>query len=188
MSSLTDLTAWNGFKPGATDKFVALHGSDGNSLNPEWPKLAGQHPAYLVKQLTYFTQGERQNAIMQPLAAGLSEQDREDLAAYFASQTARIGAADPGLVKLGEQIYRSGNSGSGVAPCMGCHGPNGVGNPAALYPALSGQHAQYTENQLRGFASGNRVNENAKRMMQILAERMTDREIRAVASYIQGLH
>ncbi|MGB5337469.1 MAG: c-type cytochrome, partial [Gammaproteobacteria bacterium] len=81
-----------------------------------------------------------------------------------------------------------GNADSGVAPCMGCHGPSGAGNPAARYPALRGQHAKYTENQLRGFASGKRVNENAKKMMQILAARMTDREIRSVASYIQGLH
>jgi cytochrome c553 len=167
---------------------AACHGVDGNSINPEWPKLAGQHEGYLVKQLFYFGHGERDNPTMKGLVANLSEQDAQDIAAYFASQTATIGAADPELVEFGERIYRGGNSDSGVAPCMGCHGPNGGGNPAANYPALRGQHARYVENQMHGFASGNRVNENAKKMMQILASRMTNREISAVASYIQGLH
>jgi cytochrome c553 len=167
---------------------AACHGADGNSVNPEWPKLAGQHQSYLVKQLTYFKDGERVNETMKGMASNLTEQDREDLAAYYSSQKVKIGAADPSLVEFGQKIYRSGNASSGVAPCMGCHGPNGAGNPAANYPALRGQNAQYVENQLRGFASGQRHNENAKKMMQILASRMTDREIRAVASYIQGLH
>jgi len=167
---------------------AACHGEDGNSLNPEWPKLAGQHADYLVKQLSYFEEGERQNETMKPMAGVLDEQGRMDVAAYYASQKVKTGAADPELVALGEKIYRSGNANSGVAPCMGCHGPNGAGNPAALYPALRGQHAKYIENQLHGFAEGKRVNENAKKMMQLLASRMTNREIRAVASYIQGLH
>jgi cytochrome c553 len=167
---------------------AACHGADGNSINPEWPKLAGQHETYIVKQLTYFVDGERENATMKPMAGGLTEQDREDLGAYYASQTVSPGKADPELVALGEKLYRSGNPESGVAPCMGCHGPNGAGNPAAKYPALRGQHAKYIENQLHGFAEGKRVNENAVKMMQILASRMTNREIRAVASYIQGLH
>jgi len=167
---------------------AACHGVDGNSLNPEWPKLAGQHESYLVKQLVYFSDGERDNATMKPMATGLTQQDMKDLAAYYASQTVSPGAADPELVELGEKLYRSGNGESGIAPCMGCHGPNGAGNPAARYPALRGQHARYVENQLHGFAEGKRVNENATKMMQILASRMTNREIRAVASYIQGLH
>jgi cytochrome c553 len=167
---------------------AACHGADGNSVNPEWPKLAGQHAGYIVKQLTYFKDGERVNETMKGMASNLTEQDREDLAAYFSSQKVKIGVADPSLVELGQKIYRSGNATSGIAPCMGCHGPNGAGNPASNYPALRGQNAQYVENQLRGFASGQRQNENAKKMMQILASRMTDREIRAVASYIQGLH
>jgi len=167
---------------------AACHGADGNSVNPAWPKLAGQHQGYLVKQLTYFKDGERVNETMKGMASNLTEQDREDLAAYYSSQKVKIGAADPSLVEFGQKIYRSGNASSGVAPCMGCHGPNGAGNPASNYPALRGQNAQYVENQLRGFASGQRHNENAKKMMQILASRMTDREIRAVASYIQGLH
>lgn len=170
------------------EQCAACHGADGNSLNPEWPKLAGQHAGYLKKQLYYFEHGERENATMKPMANVLDEQGREDVAAYYASQKVNTGMADPALVELGEQIYRSGNDESGVAPCMGCHGPSGAGNPAALYPALRGQHAKYVENQLHGFAEGKRVNENAKKMMQILASRMTNREIKAVASYIQGLH
>ena len=171
-----------------SEKCVACHGVDGNSLNPEWPKLAGQHEDYLHKQLLYFYGGERENATMKGMVQGLSEEDAHDLAAYYASQEVTIGAADPELVELGEKIYRSGNAESGVAPCMGCHGPNGAGNPGANYPALRGQHAKYVEIQLHGFAEGKRVNENSVKMMQILASRMTNREIRAVASYIQGLH
>lgn len=167
---------------------AACHGVDGNSVNPEWPKLAGQHADYLVKQLNYFAHGERENVTMKPMASALDAQGREDVAAYYASQKVTIGEADPELLELGQRIYRSGNAESGIAPCMGCHGPNGAGNPAARYPALRGQHAKYIENQLHGFADGKRVNENATKMMQILAVRMTNREIRAVASYIQGLH
>lgn len=167
---------------------ASCHGTDGNSINPEWPKLAGQHADYLVKQLQYFEIGERENITMKPMASVLDEQGRKDVAAYYATQNVSMGKADPELVELGQRIYRSGNPESGVAPCMGCHGPNGAGNPAALYPALRGQHAKYTEVQLHGFAGGKRVNENAKKMMQILASRMTNLEMRAVASYIQGLY
>ena len=167
---------------------VACHGVDGNSVNPEWPKLGGQHEGYLIQQLLYFSNGERDNAIMKGMAGNLTDQDREDLAAYFSSQEVAYGTADPELVALGEKIYRGGNSESGVAPCMGCHSPNGAGNPPANYPALHGQHAKYVENQLHGFAEGNRINENSITMMQITASRMTNKEIRAVASYIQGLH
>jgi len=164
------------------------HGPDGNSTNPAWPKLAGQHEDYLVKQLEFFEDGERENATMKPMANVLDEQGRKDVSAFYASQKVKTGLADPKLVELGEKIYRSGNAESGIAPCMGCHGPSGAGNPAALYPALRGQHAQYVELQLHGFAEGKRVNENAKKMMQLLSSRMTNKEIRAVASYIQGLH
>jgi cytochrome c553 len=167
---------------------AACHGVDGNSVSPQFPKLAGQHEDYMVKQLLYFHSGERVNDTMQGMVAGLSDQDAEDLAAYYASQQIEFGAADPELVELGEKIYRSGNAESGVAPCMGCHGPSGAGNPGANYPALRGQHAAYVEAQLHGFAEGKRANENSIKMMQLLASRMTNREIRAVASYIQGLH
>ena len=167
---------------------AACHGVDGNSVNPEWPKLGGQHAGYIIQQLLYFADGERDNATMKGMVTGLSDKDRQDLAAYYSIQKVTYGTADPELVELGERIYRGGNSESGVASCMGCHGPNGAGNPGANYPALRGQHAKYVENQMHGFAEGNRVNENSIKMMQIIASRMTNREIRAVASYIQGLH
>jgi cytochrome c553 len=165
---------------------AACHGADGNSANPEWPKLAGQHAPYLIKQLTNFKAGERNNAMMAPMAAPLSEQDMADIAAFFTSQTPAEGKADPALVAAGEKLFRGGNATTGVAACMGCHGPNGMGNPPANFPRLSGQHAAYTVNQLKTFRSGERANDAGK-MMQNIAARMTDAEMQAVASYIEGL-
>lgn len=166
---------------------AGCHGATGNSVNPEWPSLAGQGAGYLTKQLKDFKDGKRDNATMAPMAAPLSEQDMEDLSAYFASQTFKQGAADESLVELGQSIYRGGVPSSGVAACIGCHGPDGAGNPAARFPALQGQHAKYVENQLKAFSEGQRANDSAK-MMRSVAARMTDKEIRAVASYVQGLH
>jgi cytochrome c553 len=167
---------------------ASCHGVDGNSANPEWPKLAGQHAAYLEKQLKDFKAAEvRSNAMMAPMVAPLSEQDMADLAAYYAEQTIRIGAADEALVETGEDIYRGGNAASGVAACIGCHGPAGRGNPAANFPSLSGQHAKYVENQLHAFKNGERSND-ANKMMRNTAGKMTDKEIRAVSSYVEGLH
>jgi cytochrome c553 len=165
---------------------AACHNADGNSTNGEWPKLAGQGAKYAAKQLREFKSGERANAIMSGMAAPLSDQDMEDLAAYFASQTITGGEADPELVALGQALYRGGNLASGVSACSACHGPNGAGNPEAGFPALGGQHAQYTETQLKAFRSMERAND-AGQMMRNTAMRMTDAEIKAVASYIQGL-
>ena len=165
---------------------AACHSADGNSVNPEWPKLAGQHAAYLVKQLTNFKAGDRNNAMMAPMAAPLSEQDMADIAAYFSGQTQNGGKADPALVAAGEKLFRGGNATTGVAACMGCHGPNGMGNPPANFPRLSGQHAAYTVTQLKTFRSGERAND-AGMMMRNIAARMTDDEMKAVASYIEGL-
>lgn len=166
---------------------ASCHGADGNSANPEWPKLAGQHDKYLAKQLANFKAGERSNPMMSPMAAPLSDQDMADIAAYFAGQTQNGGKADPALVDAGEKLYRGGNATSGVAACMACHGPNGMGNPQANFPRLSGQHAAYTVNQLKAFRAGQRTNDAGK-MMQNIAARMTDDEMKAVASYIEGLH
>ncbi|MDX1656207.1 MAG: c-type cytochrome [Candidatus Competibacteraceae bacterium] len=165
---------------------AACHGQNGVSNNPEWPNLAGQHALYTVKQLQEFKSGDRVNATMNGMAAPLSEQDMEDLAAYFASQQPSYGEADPELVELGEQIYRGGNMTTGVPACMACHQATGQGNPAARFPALGGQHALYTENQLKAFRSMQRAND-AGQMMRNIAAKMTDQEIKAVASYIQGL-
>lgn len=165
---------------------AACHGPDGNSTNPEWPKLAEQHAGYIVKQLQDYKSAERVNATMNPMAAPLSEQDMKDLAVYFASQQITPGEADPELVELGESIYRGGDLASGVSACMACHGATGAGNPAANFPALASQHATYTEMQLRAFRSGDRAND-AGQMMRNIASKMTDQQIKAVASYIQGL-
>ena len=164
----------------------ACHGADGNSVNPEWPNLAGQGAGYIFKQLSDFKAKKRVNATMAPQAANLSEEDMYDLAAYFSSQTTKGGKADQSQVKLGEAVYRGGNSATGVAACIGCHGPSGAGNPAAKFPKLAGQHATYTEKQLKAFQASGRSNDAGK-MMRNLAIRLTDAEIKAVAQYISGL-
>ncbi len=166
---------------------LACHGPDGNSPNPIWPKLAGQHPVYILKQLQAFKSGERKNDLMSPMAMPLEEVDMENLAAYFSSQKQVAGIAAADKVKLGEKIYRSGNAENGVAPCMGCHGPSGLGNPAAQFPRISGQHAAYAEKALKDFRGKARTNDTQK-MMQGVTAKMSDAEIAAVAQYIQGLH
>ena len=166
---------------------AGCHAADGNSTNPEWPKLAGQGAGYLQKQLLDFKSGKRNNALMSAQAAPLSETDMSDLAAYFASQKTRLGVADPALVKQGEQLYRGGNAAAGVAACMSCHGPAGKGNPAARFPSLYGQHATYVVKALQDYRGRAREND-PNGMMQRVAERLTDREIKAVAQYIAGLH
>ncbi|MCP4129348.1 MAG: cytochrome c4 [Gammaproteobacteria bacterium] len=166
---------------------LACHGPDGNSPNPIWPKLAGQHPVYILKQLQAFKSGERKNDLMSPMAMPLEEVDMENLAAYFSSQKQVAGTAATDKVRLGEKIYRSGNAENGVAPCMGCHGPSGMGNPAAQFPRISGQHAAYAEKALKDFRGKTRTNDTQK-MMQGVTAKMSDAEIAAVAQYIQGLH
>lgn len=166
---------------------AGCHAADGNSgLNPLWPKLAGQHPQYIEKQLKDFKAGNRSDPLMAPMAMPLSEQDMADLAAYFSSQTKKIGTAAADKIDAGEKLYRAGNAATGVAACMACHGPAGSGNPQALFPALNGQNAEYLVKALKDFRSGARTNDNAK-MMQGVVARMTDAEMEAVAQYIQGL-
>lgn len=166
---------------------AACHGEDGNSVNPEWPKLAGQGEAYIIKQLTEFKAGGRVNATMNGMAAPLSPQDMADVAAYFSSQKRKPGGANKDLVTQGEKLYRGGNSASGASACQGCHGPSGAGNPAAKFPSLSGQQATYVANQLKSFKDGARANDPNK-MMQMVAAKLSDAEIKAVADYVQGLH
>jgi cytochrome c553 len=162
---------------------MACHGPDGNSLNPEWPNLAGQHASFIVAQLEAFKSGERQNPLMSPMAVGLTEQDMLDLAAFYAAQAPAALEADPALVEAGRKLYLGGNQETGVSACIACHGPTGRGNPMALYPVISGQHATYLASALRAYASGERVNT----MMQEIAARMSEEEIAAVSAYIQGL-
>lgn len=166
---------------------AGCHGADGNSpINPLWPKIAGQHPRYIEKQLKEFKSGDRTDPTMAPMAMPLSEQDVADLAAYFSSQSRQTGQAKAEMVNAGEAIYRAGNSGTGVVACMACHGPAGSGNPQANFPALAGQHAAYVEKALMDFRDGKRTNDAAK-MMQGVVARMTNDEMKAVAQYIQGL-
>jgi len=166
---------------------AACHGVEGNSVNPVWPKLAGQHVSYIVKQLKDFKDGKRVNAQMTVMVAPLSEQDMEDLGAYFASQKNKQGSAKPELIELGQRIYRAGDSQAGIPACLACHGPAGVGNPAALYPSLSGQHAEYTATQLKMFKAEER-NNDVNNIMRSIAGPMTNAQIEAVSEYIQGLH
>lgn len=165
---------------------AACHAADGNSTIADNPKLAGQHEAYLLKQLKEFKAGERQNAIMAGQVANLSKKDMADLAAYFASNEIKAGEGDMTKVALGEQIYRGGNTATGVPACMGCHGPTAAGNPAAKFPHLAGQHAKYIVTQLKSFQKGERANDAGK-MMRNVAARMSEKEMQAVAEYIAGL-
>jgi len=166
---------------------MACHGMDGNSANPEWPSLADQHSSYIVKQLKHFKAGERQNPLMSPMAMILSDQDVEDLAAYFASQTLLpTGEANPSTLEIGQRIYRAGVASKGVPACAGCHGPSGRGIPAAAFPQIGGQHAVYAAAQLHAYRTGARATD-PNSMMRTIAGRLTDAEIDAVASYLQGM-
>lgn len=164
----------------------ACHGADGNSFNPEWPSLAGQNAAYLVSSLQAFKSGQRSNPLMTPQAATLTDEDMQDLAAYFAGNARQPRAADPNKLADGERLYRGGNKESGISACIACHGPNGSGNGPAGYPAIGGQHAAYVAAQLRAYRSAQRTSD-LNQMMRNTAARLTDAEIDAVASYIQGL-
>lgn len=165
---------------------AACHGPGGNSVNPEWPKLAGQHAEYTYKQLMDYKTGRRENALMVGQVANLSEQDMRDLGAFYARQQISPGTADETLAERGERIYRGGIPSAGVAACSACHGATGRGNPAAAFPKVAGQHARYSADQLRYFRSGQRANDNG-RMMRNLAVRMSDADIQAVSEYMAGL-
>ena len=180
---------------------VACHGTDGNSPQGMWPNLAGQHAGYLYQQLKAFKAGDqRRNAQMTGMVANLDDQDMRDLAAYFSGQPHKVmGAGDEALVERGRKIYLGGIAHKNVAACVACHGPRGRGNPAADYPRVGGQWAQYLLTQLQhfragaGYEPGDEIAENqrandANAMMRSLAARMTDAEMRAVAEYMAGLH
>lgn len=165
----------------------ACHGADGNSIMPNWPSLAGQGERYLLKQLIDIKEEVRVVPEMTAIVANMSEQDLADAAAYYSSQTLTGGAADPELVARGEAIYRGGDLATGLPACTGCHSPTGQGNDPAAYPQLAGQHATYTAKQLTDFREGNRVNDGDAMIMQTIASRLSNKDIEAVSSYIQGL-
>ena len=167
---------------------IACHGPAGNSVNPEWPKLAGQHAKYTAKQIRDFMAGAtRSNALMAPMIAGLSEQDIEDISAYYAAQASTGGFASEALHALGERIYRGGNMESGVPACIACHGPRGAGNGPAGFPRLAGQHAVYTAKQLEDWRNGRRSND-PNDMMADAVRYLTPGEMKAVSEYIAGLY
>lgn len=163
---------------------AACHAADGNSTVPAQPKLAQQHPEYLVKQMLDFKSGARENAIMKGFATATSEEDVRNIAAWLARQQAKPGfAKDKDIVQLGERIYRGGIPDRQIPACAGCHSPNGAGIPSQ-YPRLSGQFAEYTAAQLVQFRDGVRKN---NQVMTDVAAKMNDREIKAVSDYIAGL-
>src|SRR5712664_934363 len=170
---------------------AACHGADGNSPTPANPKLASQVPEYLQKQLANFKpaagkRAERENPIMGGMVAGLSVEDMRDVAAYYSAQRVKPGAVrNRDALALGRKIWRGGDLTKGLPACAACHGASGAGLPAQ-YPRLAGQYAEYTEAQLKAFRSGERRND-ANGMMQAIAARMSEPEIRAVADYVTGL-
>ena len=163
----------------------ACHTADGSRGTPANPILQGQHPEYLVKQLSEFKAGKRDSAVMKGFASMLSDADMKNVAAFYAGKQAKPGAAkDKDLVVLGEKIYRGGIADRSIPACSGCHSPSGAGIPS-VYPRLAGQHSDYTESQLRGFRDGVRKN---NLQMTGVAAKLNDREIKAVSDYIAGLH
>jgi cytochrome c553 len=185
-SSLVDGSAEAGKAKSIT--CTACHGAEGVSVNPLWPNNAGQGAPYIVAQLQAFKAGLRKDPLMAPQAMLLSDEDMRDLAVYFESLPAAVQAvAKPATVNRGEALYRGGDADKGVPACLACHGPTGRGNAAAKYPALQGQHAAYTAKTLRDYASGARESVDKTKIMRDIASRMSNEDIEAVASYVQGL-
>lgn len=168
---------------------AACHGADGNSADPAFPSLAGQHASYLLKQLTEYKSGARANAIMSGMTASLSKADMEDIAAFYATQSIKPLASeqDSEIVAQGRILYLAGKLSAGVPACAACHGSDGYGNPGAGYPALIGQHPAYAEGVLKAFRDGTRVND-ANGLMRQAAKGLTDEDIRALAAYTASLN
>lgn len=165
---------------------LACHGADGNSVNVIWPKLAGQHASYILKQLRDFKSNKRTDATMNGMVAALTDEDMQNLAAYYASQKSSAAKFDDSKLEQGQNIYRGGITETSVASCMGCHSPSGEGNGPAAYPGLKSQHPEYIVLQLQKFKDDSRVNDAGK-MMRNVANRMSDNEMKAVAAYIAGM-
>lgn len=165
---------------------TACHGADGNSVNPIWPTIAGQNQRYMIAQLEAFKSGARSDPLMSSQAINLSQQDMEDLAAWYTIQAPTVGEADPELVALGQRIYMGGNIERNTSACYACHGPTGRGVAPAGYPSLQGQKADYIVAQLNAYFQGDRTTDEAQ-VMRNVASTLTEADMRAVASYIQGL-
>jgi cytochrome c553 len=194
MGLLTSFTMGNAYATGDADagknksaSCGACHGADGNSVNPAWPSIAGQHSVYIQNALQSFKDGTRSDVLMTAQAMGLSDQDIADLAAYYASQKAVKRTANPALAETGERLYRGGKTESNLTACIGCHGPTGRGNAPAGYPSLTGQHAAYSAKQLDDYQSGARRSDGKTQIMRNIAARLTQDEINSLAAYLQGL-
>lgn len=166
---------------------AACHGDDGNSPSNLYPKLAGQHATYLEKQLQQFKNGERANAIMMGMSAALSAQDMQDLAAYYASNTATPETVSPEIASLGQKLYMGGDVDRKIAACTACHGPRGNGLELAKFPKISSQHPAYIKAQLENFRSKERAND-LNGMMSDVASKLSDADIELLANYIAALH
>lgn len=165
---------------------AACHGANGNSINPEWPSLAGLGADYIAEQLKNFKEGKRANPIMMPMAMTLSADDMADIGAYFSSLPNTGLEADPSYWQAGEKLYRGGDATRQIPACMACHGPTGRGNEPAKFPALRGQHSAYVVKQLNDYASGARTT-GPNGVMQTIAKRLSPDDMRNVASYLQGI-
>lgn len=166
---------------------TACHGATGVSAVPTYPNLAGQGERYLIKQIKEIKSGVRRVPEMAPFTGGLSDKDIEDISAFYASQPAPKGAADPAMVELGERLYRFGDLKKAIPSCASCHSPTGKGNFLAGFPQISGQHPTYTAKQLKDFREGVRVNDGDSKIMRMIAEKLSNKEVEALSSYISGL-
>jgi cytochrome c553 len=167
---------------------AACHGADGNSVNPVWPSIAGQHATYLIEQLQAFKNGTRNEPLMLGQVMMLNDDDMKNLAVYYSGMTAAAkSVADASVIDRGERIYRGGDRESSASACIACHGPTGRGNPAAGVPAVKGQYAVYAATQLRNYANGTRTSDGPTRVMRDIAARLSEEDIVALASYMQGL-
>ena len=174
--------------PKPWDTCVSCHGADGNSVNPIWPKLAGQGADYIAKQIHDFKAGRRADPLMSGMAMAVPDDKVADVAAFFAGQAAQPAApVKPELVDQGKKLYEAGDPAKGVTACAACHGPNGNGNPPAKFPALHSQHAAYTIKQLQMFRDGSRAND-PNEMMRDVASKLSEAEIEALAMYLATLH
>lgn len=175
-------------KEKATTVCSACHGPDGNSVNPIWPSLAGQHANFLVKQMMAFKEGKlRNNPSMAPMMAPLTKQDMINIAAYYATKERKPLSAMKANLKRGELIYRGGDDKKHISACIACHGPKGSGNAQAGFPSLQGQHAAYIIEELGDYKEGERQTD-INHIMRDIAKHMSKKDMEAVANYIQGLH
>lgn len=166
----------------------ACHSADGNSMLPNFPKLAGQGERYLLKQMYDIKSNERPVVEMTGMLDAMTDQDLKDISAWYSSQKSTTGAADPELVERGAQLFQGGKIADGMPACIGCHSPNGEGLDLAVYPKLSGQHAAYTELQLTEFREGIRHNDGDTMIMRTIAAKLSNKDIKALSSYIEGLN